>query len=345
MKFLLSFCLIFIFNAAIVDAKNDPHRQFVINVMQKFTAPQVQDLATDSHDFHKQVVSYCTSSSLATIDVLHNSFINLVLTWKAHLSNQWGPTAKSRLERNIDFWPTRVNNLKTLLSAQNITAAFNKSGVAVKGLPAVEWLLFGNKASQKHTNFCPLLQLLSNDIALRTQQVVDQWEEMSTALKTSDTNDDKLFIHVYSPILMEEYINAMTVFIYQTRKRALITPLGLRTGGIKPQRTENILSNLSTPVLVERISALKNLLSHPQYGLISFLQQQQLDSAIQLQTHLDKVLSHMKLIDQPIDQLLEQNKTVLVELEQKLNDLQYQLEYDVAQDLNIVMYFRDMDGD
>lgn len=75
-------------------------------------------------------------------------------TWRRLEALQMGPTLARRSSKAIDFWPTRP---KVIQQAANVTAgapmsgqpaidAMERWGTAVKGLPALEWLLFASGA-------------------------------------------------------------------------------------------------------------------------------------------------------------------------------------------------------
>ena len=77
-------------------------------------------------------------------------WLQAMLTWRRLEALQMGPTLARRSSKAIDFWPTRP---KVIQQAANVTApapmsgpaaadAMERWGTAVKGLPALEWLLF-----------------------------------------------------------------------------------------------------------------------------------------------------------------------------------------------------------
>jgi predicted lipoprotein len=77
-------------------------------------------------------------------------WLQAMLTWRRLEALQMGPTLARRSSKAIDFWPTRP---KVIQQAATVTAtapmtgtaaadAMERWGTAVKGLPALEWLLF-----------------------------------------------------------------------------------------------------------------------------------------------------------------------------------------------------------
>ncbi|KQU71133.1 MULTISPECIES: imelysin family protein [unclassified Rhizobacter] len=77
-------------------------------------------------------------------------WLQAMLSWRRLEALQMGPTLARRSSKAIDFWPTRP---KVIQQAATITAtapmsgpaandAMERWGTAVKGLPALEWLLF-----------------------------------------------------------------------------------------------------------------------------------------------------------------------------------------------------------
>jgi predicted lipoprotein len=77
-------------------------------------------------------------------------WLQAMLSWRRLEALQMGPTLARRSSKAIDFWPTRP---KVIQQAATVTAtapmtgpaasdAMERWGTAVRGLPALEWLLF-----------------------------------------------------------------------------------------------------------------------------------------------------------------------------------------------------------
>ena len=320
-----------------VQASDEQLSSFVENLVKQTIVPGIEAFASRATNFKQQTAQYCENPTAETLAELQTSWTKTYLSWKKIQLFGMGPTATLRIERQLDFWPTRVTRIEQVLSSLDINQAFSRAGVSAQGLPAAELLIF-KLPEISPTNKCRLLPLLSQDIESKTNELNMTWSEYSAT--------DIMPTFIYSNNPAEEFINALVVGIYAVRKKSLIVPMGLTTGYIDSQRTEAIHSQIPSQTFLTRLESIIALFADDKQGLIPWLKNNgRPQLASKISTKLQYLVDYVQLENLNFLEMIQTKDERLLELESNMNDLQFLIEQDLALEFELIMFFKDLDGD
>lgn len=316
---------------------------FVEQYIDQKIKPDLNEFETQTERLRQSTINHCQSQTDQTLLALKESWVNTYLSWKKIQLFGFGPTGSLRVERRLDFWPTRISKIKKILLDTDAKRAFQNSGVSARGFPAIEWLIFKSEEEQ-NKNYCELLHLLSRDILEQTQVLNQAWQ--SDLIKLNGSNDLQLNTHIYSNKPAEEFINAMVVGIYAVRKKSLITPMGFTTGFIDTKRMEASNSKLSTITFKTRLQSIIEFFDDDQIGLISWLETNKNKGlAKRIKPKVESIKNLQSIIGDNFANLIQNKDESLIKLESQMNDLQFIIEEDLSTHFNLIMFFKDLDGD
>lgn len=172
-------------------------QQFGLNTVQYHTLPAHQHFATQAQAFKTQTHAVCkerkgkrlTDSALNNKDLsdLQQGYKSMVLAWQGIQGIHFGPIEISMRHSAIQFWPDKKNHvgkrLATLLKESAKTpldkTRFQKLPVSVRGLPAIERLLFSDDSLeqlQAQPEYCQVLTILAESMAETSQQLAQEWQ-------------------------------------------------------------------------------------------------------------------------------------------------------------------------
>ncbi|QDQ27444.1 imelysin family protein [Chitinimonas arctica] len=124
----------------------------------------------------------CQRKSPATIDAARLAWQQTYLAWRALEALPMGPIMSRRTAWQIDVWPTKLEKVEEAVRLVQPDAAIADSvGAAAQGLPALEYLLWGDdraKAQMGRLQFrkrCQYAEALAADIVAETDGLVKDW--------------------------------------------------------------------------------------------------------------------------------------------------------------------------
>lgn len=160
-------------------------RQTVENVI----LPAYQDFETQTLQLQNQVSQLCTSPSRAALIGVHGQFTNAALSWASIELFRSGPVMdQNRLERVL-FYPDRkstgLKQVQRIVAKSDPSIASNniaRKSVAVQGLGALEFLLFG-------TGYAVLSAEVNSFRCQFASSITDNLHSIATELNTKWNGD------------------------------------------------------------------------------------------------------------------------------------------------------------
>jgi predicted lipoprotein len=131
-------------------------------------APRMQTLAIAAHRLRDSSAALCNAPTSDALASVQNAWIATMLAWEAAGAVATGPLLERHTEANIDFWPTRPNMVEAgMQQLLPDTRALRRTGVAGRGLPALEWVLWmpaPKAAALADPRACTYAALLARDV-------------------------------------------------------------------------------------------------------------------------------------------------------------------------------------
>jgi predicted lipoprotein len=163
---------------------------FMQGVYKDWYAPRAQDFAAKAASLTASLGTLCAADAGGTDAALaqaRSTWRDAALAWDRLAAVAIGPVVKRRSIRQIDFTPTRPELIaRSIRTAPADVKALERVGTPAKGLPALEWLLWGTPVAAAGSPACRYAGLLAAD----GQAEADALATSFTALSGPDAVPD-----------------------------------------------------------------------------------------------------------------------------------------------------------
>jgi predicted lipoprotein len=256
-----------------------------------------------------------------------------MLAWESAGAIAVGPLLERYTAANIDFWPTRPHMIEAAMR-QTLpdTAALRRVGVAARGLPALEWMLWetgetGGVATD--ATVCGYAMLLAQDIAEEAQTLDARFAAFDWSVSTQAA----------AAKMLAELVNQAVGSVEVLRRKRLFNPAALRN----PKLFQRSLSSQSQPAWNAQWQSIRALLVGQRRGEVwtfeALLRDHGLEgAAARLRAGADQASAALRLASPERPETAERAAAALLELRRIL-------EQDVAAPLGIPVAFSEFDGD
>ncbi|RYG35303.1 MAG: hypothetical protein EON93_06760, partial [Burkholderiales bacterium] len=137
--------------AACTQSETLGPRSVVTAIIEKQVIPDNNAFAAAAQKQQESINSLCKSPSADGLQDARESFRSLALSWSRIEWLNFGPAREGNRRETLFFWPDNrgrgLRQIEELAVSTNAAefegAAFAGKSVAVKGMPALEYVLFG----------------------------------------------------------------------------------------------------------------------------------------------------------------------------------------------------------
>lgn len=290
--------------------------------------------------------------TLSNLNQAQTAFNNAYNTWERVQFLQFGPAESPILRTVFNFYPT--DTTEVVAAIQSGSFDITTLGSDAQGLPALEFLLFGNtRDNQSVLDFIeankdavPMMIALAEKLHVNAESVLDNWKN---SYKTSFISKEGVDIGSSFGIMTNAIIGDFEAYC---RDGKVGIPLGVRTLGI-PQLNliEGKKSNTSLTLLLNYIQAYKNFFrGGGGLGYDDYLNT--IGAKYNDENLSDVIINQMTVIETKIEALNEPFETEIVNnkenvesLYQELQKLTVLLKIDMASSMSILITYQDADGD
>lgn len=287
--------------------------------------------------------SYCATPTDDGRAAVAAAWTEAFQQWQAVRFVDFGPIEGDNLAWQFQFWPDPKNTVARklnywLASDQTVTVeTLSADSIAVKGFPALEYLLFDSAAKDAHPlpqeRSCELLTGIAGLVQHNSASLQEQWQSFKPT-------------YLQNPLFKKTSVLAAMHSIEQLRNKRLAAPMGLQG---KPRRNPYLAdawrSEQSLPAMRATLLGLQQyflpglrmLLTTPNGEALAERLDQQLRATI---TRIDKQPASMRQM-LPDDDGYRSLQLVFIDVD-KLNQL---VGGEIASELDIVRGFNSSDGD
>ncbi len=262
-------------------------------------------------------------------------------SWVATEAYQFGPVSDDRIRQQIDFWPRRLDHMQAVL-ADSQPLSIEQLGASRRGLPVLEWLLFGSPSAEVlqsgDQRAKTYLRLVADDLVLQAEKVSAVWRDQENSyLRQLQTQDSA------SKLLLNQWV----VLLEDTKNKRIGIPAGLMGASPAPDQREAPDSQHSQQLLSAALDGFEQVYTAGSTQGVSeyliALGHRQVDQKIQMQ--IKKLRQDLKALSQPLDQLVQDSPESLGPLYEDFKTLLRFVKVDLASALNETVNFTDNDGD
>ncbi|MEZ4427839.1 MAG: imelysin family protein [Nannocystaceae bacterium] len=187
----------------------------------------------------------CAAPDAARLEAAQEAWRVARAPWSRSEAFAFGPVKEIGVKNGIDFWPARPDNVETAITlAVEINAGTADSvGASAKGLPAMEYLLFGEGyddalALAAFTDVdagahrCAYLTALARDLEVRATALADAWLGDGGHLGALQAAGAGSELYPTTQDALDELVNGIVGDVTVMVEIKLGKPLGDASGGI-----------------------------------------------------------------------------------------------------------------
>lgn len=311
---------------------------------------------TEATSFNDLAQAFAVAPTLQNLQVLQQQWIATQQAWQTCEPINVGDVRESFINTKINSWPANTGFIEGFIAGSDeLNEAFiHSKGTTSKGLPTLEYLLFGSDNTtvlQQLTGTPRRMQYLTAvaaDLNTNAIAIKDQW----LSYESGFTGSTGLAIDGSTNLL----VNALLEYEEFIKNDKVGAPLGKKTNNIaQPGSVESALSNTSIPHILHNLDGIDAMLNGTYTG----------DSGNGLYTYLDAVdpmENGTKLSDRikgqivlcrnaantingTLEEAVVNNPTQVDALYLEMKKLTVLLKVDMTSILGVTVTFTDNDGD
>ncbi|USG60842.1 imelysin family protein [Sneathiella marina] len=275
--------------SSVAHADDNQERLFTATIehfVNDFAIPTYFDFMTSTIKLDQAVDNLCEKPTAATLTSAKAAFRSTVLSWSAAEVIRFGPIRQeNRLER-VFYWPdTRSRGLKkvqSILAGGSILkdTKLESKSVAIQGLPALEYLLFGANSegltdAGSSAARCNFSKAITSNLMGISQSLYTEWESPNGYQVTLTSPKTTNGVFRSNGEVIQEILKSAAELIELVSKAKLQSPLGKSMEEVKPKRAafwrseltlENIQTNVASVVNLQNLAEFAEMLPASERG-------------------------------------------------------------------------------
>jgi predicted lipoprotein len=337
------------------QSQEDQRDEVAIALVQRVQT-DIAEAQADAAALTEALDGFCASPDAAGLDAAQQAWSDLRAPWKRLRALPFGPLVDEGFDTAIDFWPARVSSIDGgLAAAPSDQAGLDALGVASKGMPAIEYLLWdpvgGDEAvlalygTADGPARCAHVELLAADVALRLDELAAAWSFEGFGGQLEQAGSSEQFPTL--ALAIDELLNAMIAGLHDLDEQKLTKPLGEAIGAPQPDLVESRFSDRS---LFDARDALDGFAraylgseDAPGLTLVVASESETVDQRVR--DALAAAEQALAAVPEPLRQAIVDDPESVAAAEQAIHELRLVLTAEVASLLGVTVSLSDNDGD
>jgi predicted lipoprotein len=168
------------------SATTSKWKNFNLQIVNQQIIPRYKELATAARKLQNKSKAFCATYKHQNFINTQSAFQLTMDAWQAIQHINYGPIEYSLRAPNLQFWPDKKNHISKQLNKliasndpERLGERFNRSSVSIKGLPAIERLLYSEKSEQQlvsNAYRCQVLLRITQNISEISQDLGEEWQ-------------------------------------------------------------------------------------------------------------------------------------------------------------------------
>jgi predicted lipoprotein len=292
------------------------HAVIAQDALTKVIRPAYNDLAAKTDILKDKAAALCAEPSAAALEDTKDAFAATVESWSKVEILRFGPVNKDHRYERLFYWPDPkgigLRQGKAALAAKDetVTLADTLAGksVALQGLPALEYLLYGDGADaltqgDPEADFrCSFVSSVAANIDRVARAIVEDWREGAAYSKLflSPGPNDPLYRAPKDVTL--ELFKAFTSGIELVRDQKLDKPLGASPETARPRLAAFWRSGLTFPNMAGNLEGVRTLFTEGGFAKVVAAESPGVEKSVLFD--LGHVIDVLGAIDQPIAEVV-----------------------------------------
>ncbi|MFT6557972.1 imelysin family protein [Sneathiella sp.] len=342
------------------QAQEKLYKTVIQNAISKAILPGYTHLQTASRLQVSRLQSLCTQKTIANLENAQSDFRRLLIAWSKVELYRFGPARVDNRQERLFFWPDRrsrgLRQIKTILLQEDnqdlIPENLIGKSVAVQGLTALEYVLFGKGAetllkSDSNPYRCSYGLAIAKVIEQNATFLKDAWQEHASYPSILSNPGPANPIYKSSKEVIRDLLQYSNEILQIVEMRKIQPMLKKGFDGATHKPAPFWRSNMTIPTLIANLQSVAELQTLSNMQVL--LPKDEKGQVSSLKFELSQALKMLKVIKQygPISHIL-QNRVAyekLVYLQNPIGGAQNILSEYYPEALGITMGFNSLDGD
>ncbi|WP_288841774.1 imelysin family protein [uncultured Deefgea sp.] len=267
----------------------------------------------------------CAQTNAHNLEQARQTWLATSKAWRALDAAPAGPMVLERMGRKIDFRPTRPDDIEVAIQTGDV------SNAATRGLPAIEYLLWGNAqpkvqlAKLKQPARCAYLSKTAQQVASHAHFLDQPWQTYRIELGAENP--------FFRENLLSEHINLLLSSMGSLQKRMPTAD------GVKPEQFAEWRSGSSHAQFMAQVGGM-NL------ALQAVVQRLREEGSAQLADQVSVEMQQVQKRCESLPQNLAQSAAkARMACHQAITDLRARVQVQVGEKLDLTLGFTEGDGD
>ena len=257
-----------------------PFHDMIAGAIDDFARPKFAELATAASNLETNVAALCATPSETTLQSAQEAFKRTVLAYSAVEFVRFGPLGVDERVERLMFWPDSkgiaLRQVQSAIGTQDPTAAdpatLKEKSVAMQGLGAVEFLLFGtgfeDLATPTAAYRCKFAAAATTLIEGLASTLSAEWADTTPGSAADAMLNPKAASSEYRTELevINKLAGALTFGTDIIRDQRLAPVLSLSTGTPKPKAALFWRSGMTARALGANFSGLRDFFRAAKFG-------------------------------------------------------------------------------
>ncbi len=358
---LISLAMVLCMGAVPVRAEAD-HAAIARASLEKIVRPGFAALAKSATDLEASVEALCAKPSAESLAAMKQAFADTAGAWSKIEVLRFGPVTKDQRYERLFFWPDPkslgVRQVKDALAKQDPTvtepAKLAGKSVALQGLPALEYLLYGEdaetfiqagEAGEAGAFRCRFAAAVAANIVMIAKEVSEAWGDGAPAANAFlDPGPDDPTYRTPKEVT-HELFKALTAGIELVRDQKLAKPLAAAPEQAKPRLAPLWRSGLTFANMAGNLDGVRALFADSGFAEVVAAESPGVEKSVLFD--LDHAISVLRGIDLVADEAFrdEASRAKLEALRASLKSARDTAGALIARGAGLSFGFNAMDGD
>jgi len=335
------------------------HAAIARDALNNYIRPGYQALADHAAALADSTKTLCAAPSDAMLKAARESFAQMVETWSKIEPIRFGPVLQDHRYERLFYWPDPkglgAKQIRDALAKRDETVkeetTLATKSVALQGLPALEYLLYGDAASDLakpggEGGFrCAFANSVATNVASISKQIVEDWGDGAPFLKAYlEPGPDNPTYHAPKEVTLDLF-KTFSAGIESVRDQKLAKMLGAKPAEAKPGLAPFGRSGLTFKSIADNLVGVHDLLLKG--GFAQLVHQESAGVEDSIAFDLDHAVEVLRGIDAPLAEALrhEEDRAKLEALRVSLKSAAQTAGDMISRGAGLSFGFNAMDGD
>ena len=280
--------------------------------LQQYIRPGYAQLAQSTEALKQSVAALCGKPSPAALKDTHDAFAATVEAWSVVEPIRFGPVAQEHRFERIFYWPDTkglgTRQIREVLAKQDKSVAEQTGlvgkSVALQGLPALEYLLYGDgaatleKGGAEGTFRCSFAEAVAGNLAGIAKEIVDGWQDGAPYTKSYlEPGPANAAYHTAKEVTLELF-KTFTAGIEWVRDQKFAKTLGPKLEQARPQLAPFWRSGQSFANMAGNLAGVRDLFAKGGFAKVVHQESAGVEDSVVFD--LDHAIEVLRGINKPI---------------------------------------------